>query len=169
MYASFDAGRRVIIGDLGDNTNAGASGDVPYACRQLLQAISCPRPEGGAQPRVLIAGLVDASAVAVCAKALAGGVTILPQLRVGAAHAVGASFGDGCEPLELSNVTLRGMVNGGAWAVIDLTGEARASHPTMTLVLQRSAWAFFGRGDIERLTPQFHPSEYDVVIVKRGN
>ena len=40
---------------------------------------------------------------------------------------------------------------------------------TVTIVLQASNWAFFGAGDVERLTDAFHPSKYDVVVVKRGN
>ena len=106
-----------------------------------------------------------------------------PPAAGACAHAAGASFGEGCEPLELSNVTLRAMVNGDAWAVIEVASVhgdgdsvtespgvlATPTQPAMTIVLQKSAWAFFGRADIERLTSNFHPAAYDVVVVKRGN
>lgn len=164
VVSSVAAGRRVLIGDLGDNTNAGASGDVPYVCRRLLQLASSATawPPHARRPRVLIAGLVDSGAVEACAAAVAEGRAALPSVRIGAGEAIGASYGDGCGPLELRDARVRGLVNDGAWAVLDASAE-------VTVVLQRAAWAFFGQGDVERLTSRFHPAEYDVVVVKRGN
>ena len=135
--------------DLGDNVIAGASGDVPFVCRSLFALTSAHRAQG--QPRVLIAGLVDRGAVEVCAAAVAAGRPCLPQISVGASHAVGASYGDGRERLMLRDATVLGMVIDGAWAV------------------QRAAWAFFGPNDIELLTSSFNPANYDVVVLKRGN
>jgi len=163
VISSVAAGRRVLIGDLGDNTNAGASGDVPYVCRRLLQLASAAAwPSHARRPRILVAGLVDSAAVGACAAAVAEGRAALPALRIGAGEAIGASYGDGCGPLELRDARVRGLVNDGAWAVLDASAE-------VTVVLQRSAWAFFGRSDVERLTSRFRPAEYDVVVVKRGN
>mmetsp|Transcript_81269 Transcript_81269/g.252214 ORF Transcript_81269/g.252214 Transcript_81269/m.252214 type:complete len:594 (-) Transcript_81269:143-1924(-) len=161
-YAAFDDGRRALIGDLGDHTDAGGSGDVPFALRRLLELASSPREAGRSHPRVLIAGLVDRVGVEACQIALEGGRPMLPTISVGAGHATGTDYGEGCEPLRLHGVTVLALVNGGEWAVLQAS-------PTITLILQRSPWAFFGAGDVERLTPAFHPGRFDVVVVKRGN
>ncbi|CAE6971738.1 unnamed protein product, partial [Symbiodinium sp. CCMP2456] len=169
MYAAYDQGQKVLLGDLGDNANAGTSGDVPFVCRKLLEKTSVPREGGKAHPRVLIAGLADHAAVKTCAELweraheAAKPLSELPlPLRIGAGHAIGADFGEGCEALVLSDARLRGIVNEGLWAIVDAS-------PCITLVLQTSPWAFFSRADVARLTEAFHPSNYDVVVVKRGN
>ena len=161
---AMDAGERVLVGDVGDNVNAGASGDVPYLLRLLLarhegRAPHIPSPR---RPRVLIAGLVDASAVDACLAAAAEGRSVLPRLTVGAQHAAGAAYGDGCEALDLTNVTLLRLVNNNDWALLRVA-------PTVILLLQRAAWAFHGRADVQRLGPAYSPDDYDVVVVKRGN
>ncbi|CAK0808156.1 unnamed protein product [Prorocentrum cordatum] len=153
ILSSLAAGRRVLLGDLGDNTNAGASGDVPFVCRRLLRLAS------HGSPRMLVAGLVDRAAVEACAAVVAEGRDVLPAVRVGAGHALGARYGVDCGPLELRGARVRGLVNGGAWAVLEAS-------PALTIVLQRSAWAFLGHADVERLTDRFHPASYDVVVVK---
>jgi len=160
IYESFDGNQRILVGDLGDNVNAGASGDVPFVCRSLLALTSAHRAQG--QPRVLIAGLVDKGAVEACAAAVVASRPCLPQISIGASHAVGASYGDGCERLMLRDATVLGMVNDGAWAVLEASEH-------VTIVLQRAAWAFFGPNDIELLTSSFNPANYDVVVFKRGN
>ena len=161
--AAVSRGQRALVGDLGDNANAGASGDVPFVTRRLLEHLIAPQVAGGlaaAHPQVLICGLADKPAVELCAAALAAGRPVVPKLTIGGAHA--ANFGDGCEPLELADATVLALVNDGRWAVV------RAS-PTMTIILQASNWAFFGAGDVERLTDAYHPSKFDVIVVKRGN
>ena len=159
IYAAAGRGQRALVGDLGDNANAGASGDVPFVTRRLLER-SRARGETS-HPRVLICGLTDRAAVAACAAAVAAEERHMPSLTVGGAHAVGSDYGDGCAPLELVDVTVVGMLNDGKWAVVEVS-------PTMTIVLQASSWAFFGAGDVARLG-EWHPSKYDVVVVKRGN
>ena len=166
LYVAFDRGQKVLFGDLGDNANAGTSGDVPFVCRRLLEHTSSPRGGGKSHPRVLIAGLADSAAVSACAEALAkagsSNSVVLSRLTIGAGHAVGANFGEGCEPLELRGACIRAMVNNGQWAIVDAS-------PNVTVVLQKSAWAFFSQADVARLSEAFHPSKYDVVVVKRGN
>eukprot|EP01063_Lacrimia_lanifica_P033576 TRINITY_DN600_c0_g1_i1.p1 TRINITY_DN600_c0_g1~~TRINITY_DN600_c0_g1_i1.p1 ORF type:complete len:546 (+),score=148.04 TRINITY_DN600_c0_g1_i1:77-1714(+) len=150
------AGTRVLLGDLGDNANAGATGSVPFVCRRLMDLVaSAP---AGRRPRIMIAGLADRAAVQACAAAVQEGRETLPRLRIGAGH----GYGDGCDPLELRGVKVLGVVNGGAWAVVEAV-------PGVTVVLQEAAWAFFTAGDVARLTDAFHPGGYDVVVVKRGN
>ena len=161
LYAAFDRGQRVLLGDLGDNANAGTSGDVPFVCRRLLEQTSAPRNGGKPHPRVLIAGLADEAAVRACTEA-AKASRVLPRLMIGAGHAIGADYGEGCEALELQDACVQAIVNEGLWAIVEAS-------PNVTIVLQRSSWAFFSHADVERLTGDFHPSKYDVVVVKRGN
>ena len=142
---------------------------MPFVCRRLLEKTSVPRGGGKAHPRVLIAGLADHEAVKTCAELWEKSQERAKQLplgplplRIGAGHAIGADFGEGCEALVLSDARLRAMVNEGLWAIIDAS-------PCITVVLQRSPWAFFSTADVARLSKAFHPSNYDVVVVKRGN
>ncbi len=236
--ASASAPRQaLLIGDLGDNGNAGASCDVPFVTRRLLQwaaskhrraasssdassggassgagrsgASSSDASSGGASsgaassgassgsvgapasasaatrttpiaptaprvlittpiaptaPTVLIAGLVDGPAAQRCRQAGKG--ARLASLVVGGAHAVGTGYGEGCEPLRLTDVRVLALVNNSLWAVVQ---PAPSWAPSVTLVLQESPWAFFGRDDVARLTDAYHPSKYDVIVVKRGN
>jgi microcystin degradation protein MlrC len=177
MYDHFDAGGWTLLGDAGDNGNAGASGDVPFLLRCFLSATANPRRAGRAEkrghPSVLICGLVDAPAVEACAGSRGSSsgsegdreeAMALPALSVGATEALPAlaKYGDGTESLTLPNARCLALVNGGAWAVVEAS-------PTVVVVLQRSAWAFFDEADIARLTERFHPRHFDIVVFKGGD
>lgn len=167
VYRCFDAGRPVLVADRGDNGNTGASGDVPFVCRSMLQLSRMVRPTGRPHPRTLICGLTDNAAVEACVHAVvaaehAGAENRPPQLAtVTIGGAAGGEYGDGCHPLELRDAAVLRVLNDGKWAVLQAS-------PSVTVVLQRSTWAFFGQSDVDRLTPEFHPSKYDVVVVKHG-
>mmetsp|Transcript_70217 Transcript_70217/g.146331 ORF Transcript_70217/g.146331 Transcript_70217/m.146331 type:complete len:300 (+) Transcript_70217:327-1226(+) len=58
--------RPLFVADFGDNTCAGASGDVPFLLRQFVELAATTEKEGGSPCQVLIADLLDAPAVAEC-------------------------------------------------------------------------------------------------------
>jgi microcystin degradation protein MlrC len=159
-----------VQGDVGDSTSAGASGDVPFACRRLLALESnaaaaaaaegsAVAAEGAVVPTVLIAGMVDAAAVAVCTRAGEGNT--LPTLTIGAGHAPPhlAGYGADCE-LVLPDVTVLALANRSDWAIVHASRH-------ITVALQRCAWAFYNRSDLERLPLVFRPNTFDVTIFSR--
>lgn len=168
MRRALDDKATLFVADIGDSTSAGASGDVPFVCRRLLELEADSRAgvaaDAGANaeaPTALIAGLVDAVAVALCTSAGAG--STLPTLTIGAAHALPhlAQYGAGCDPLTLTDVAVCALVNGGEWAIIQVSRRT-------TVVLQRRAWAFYNCSDLERLPPAFRPQNFDVAVFKTG-